>query len=206
MKNISEGFQKLREIRDCAFATVDQKGNPQNRIIDVMLAEENRIIFCTARGKNFYQELCHNPRVSVVGMGADFVMVRLDGTVTKLEESKQWMDKIFEANPNMNEVYPGEARYILEPFAIEQGAIEMFDLSKTPIERCRIAFGNNEEVETKEYEISDACIGCQRCVLQCPQKAMTMNEGKAVIAQNHCLHCGYCKEVCPVNAIDHRVL
>ena len=45
----------LREIKDAAFATVDESGKPQIRIIDVMLAENEKMYFCTARGKDFYR-------------------------------------------------------------------------------------------------------------------------------------------------------
>ena len=41
----------LRSVKDAAFATVDGKGCPQIRIIDVMLVEEEKLYFCTARGK-----------------------------------------------------------------------------------------------------------------------------------------------------------
>lgn len=46
-------LQELRNIRSVAMASVDAQGNPKNRIIDVMLADENAIYFCTARGKAF---------------------------------------------------------------------------------------------------------------------------------------------------------
>ena len=47
----------LRSVKDAAFATVDGKGCPQIRIIDVMLVEEGKLYFCTARGKDFYRQL-----------------------------------------------------------------------------------------------------------------------------------------------------
>ena len=43
-------LEMLREIKDAAFATVDQNGRPQVRIIDVMLAEDRALYFCTSRG------------------------------------------------------------------------------------------------------------------------------------------------------------
>ena len=38
------------------------------RIIDVMLKEEGRLFFCTARGKDFYKELLANSTVAVTGL------------------------------------------------------------------------------------------------------------------------------------------
>ena len=55
--NAQECLHILREIKDVSFATVDEKGFPQVRIIDVMLIENNKLYFCSARGKDFYKQL-----------------------------------------------------------------------------------------------------------------------------------------------------
>ena len=47
--NVQRCLEILREIKDVAFATVDEKGLPQIRIIDVMLVENEKLYFCTAR-------------------------------------------------------------------------------------------------------------------------------------------------------------
>ena len=39
----------LREIKDAVFCTVDERGLPQARFIDVMGQEGERIWFCSAR-------------------------------------------------------------------------------------------------------------------------------------------------------------
>lgn len=52
----------LRTVKDAAFATVDSAGQPQVRIIDVMLTEREKLYFCTARGKDFYRELTREGR------------------------------------------------------------------------------------------------------------------------------------------------
>ena len=57
-------------------------------------------------------------------------MVRVSGKVRKLSDQKAWIDRIFEENPSMKGVYPGKSRYILEPFCIEEGEAEFFDLGK----------------------------------------------------------------------------
>ena len=54
--NVSTCLNILREIKDVAFATVDENNQPQVRIIDVMLVEDNKLYFCTARGKDFYKQ------------------------------------------------------------------------------------------------------------------------------------------------------
>ena len=55
--NTQKCLEILREVKDVAFATVDESGMPQVRIIDVMIIEEEKLYFCTARGKDFYQQL-----------------------------------------------------------------------------------------------------------------------------------------------------
>ena len=57
-------------------------------------------------------------KTAVVGMNREYQAVRLNGMVEKLEDPKYWIDRIFEANPSMNDVYPGDSRYILDPFCI----------------------------------------------------------------------------------------
>ena len=65
-------LQELRNIRSVAMASVDAQGNPKNRIIDVMLADENAIYFCTARGKDFYKQLKNHPYVAITGMNKKY--------------------------------------------------------------------------------------------------------------------------------------
>ncbi len=48
----------------------------------------------------------------------------------------------------------------------------------------------------------NTCIGCGLCVDACPQDAMHLIEGKAVIDLDRCTACGECVRVCPVNAIS----
>lgn len=55
----------LREIKDAAFATVDEEGHPQVRIIDVMIAEGEKLYFCTERGKDFYRQLIANEYTAI---------------------------------------------------------------------------------------------------------------------------------------------
>ena len=71
----------LREIKDVAFATVDENGKPQVRIIDVMIVENEKLYFCTARGKAFYQQLIQNENVAITGMNQAFQMIRLNGVI-----------------------------------------------------------------------------------------------------------------------------
>ena len=48
-----ECLQILRDIKDAAFATVDDKGMPHVRIIDVMLVEEEKALFLYSPRQRF---------------------------------------------------------------------------------------------------------------------------------------------------------
>lgn len=77
--NAQDCLDELRSIKDVSFSTVDEQGLPHSRIIDVMIVGDNKLYFCTARGKDFYQQLMHNPHVAVVGLNRNWQMIRLTG-------------------------------------------------------------------------------------------------------------------------------
>ena len=193
----------LRQIKDVSFATVDQEGHPQIRIIDVMLVEKGRLYFCTSRGKDFHAQLLRNPHVAIVGMTHDFKMVRLAGEARRVEVApRAVIDRIFDENPSMNDVYPGDSRYVLDPFVIETGCVELFDLGVSPIFRQTFSLGG-APVHGQGFKITDACIGCGTGARTCPQQCIAAGS-PFVIDQAHCLHCGLCFESCPVKAIVRR--
>lgn len=193
--NKEQILQELRKIKDVAFATVDSEGRPQVRIIDVMLADEETIYFCTARGKAFYHQLCEGGYVAVSGLNKQFQMFRISGKAQKLGDQRRWIDEIFARNPSMNDVYPRDSRYILEPFFIRIEQMEWFDLGVSPICRGEISLSTE-----KGFVIGPNCIGCGKCMRSCPQQCICAGSPYQ-IAQEHCLHCGLCAETCPVHAI-----
>lgn len=200
--NAQDCMNKIREIKDVAFATVDENGKPQVRIIDVMIVEDEKLYFCTARGKDFYCQLMADGSAAITGLNKDFQMIRISGKAEKLDDQKAWIDRIFKENPSMNDVYPGDSRYILDPFCISSGEIEFFDLGISPIARETFTFGGSDCKE-KGFFITDSCITCGKCKRNCPQQCI--DKGTPFkIQQEHCLHCGLCFENCPVQAIVRR--
>ena len=96
--------------------------------------EEGRLFFCTARGKDLYKELLANSTVAVTGLNDKWQTVYLMGRAERLADAEQhaMIDRIFEENPLMNEVYPGDTHYILEAFVIAEGTLSSLIFGKVP--------------------------------------------------------------------------
>ncbi len=48
---------------------------------------------------------------------------------------------------------------------------------------------------------TDGCDGCMMCSLTCKEKAITIENGKAILNQQICMYCGNCMDACPKNLI-----
>lgn len=190
----------FRKVKIASAATVDEYGVPHSRIINVMIAADEGMYIVTSKGKPFYKQLVNTGRVALSAMCPDCQSLKFTGKLKIV--GKEWVDKVFEQNPGMNEVYPGDTRYILDAFLIYEGSGEWFDLLNYPISRETFSYGGAEE-ERSGFEISGACIGCGACQKVCPQKCIS--EGTPFqIVHEHCLHCGACMEACPVQAVCTR--
>ena len=54
----------------------------------------------------------------------------------------------------------------------------------------------------KYYVQADICNGCKKCLKAgCPALSFDSSSSKAVIAQDQCLGCGVCAQICPKKAI-----
>lgn len=200
--NIKKSLELLREIKDVAFATVDENNNPQVRIIDVMIVENESIYFVTARGKNFYKELINTGKVAITGLTKNYEAIRVTGKTYRVEEQKRWLDRIFEENPSMKDVYPGDSRYILDVFVVDEGELEYFNLGNVPPKREVFSL-KGADVADKGFFITTKCVKCNKCKVNCPSRCIS--EGSPYfINQEFCLHCGLCYEICPVEAIVKR--
>lgn len=186
----------FRKVKIASAATVDQEGHPRSRIINVMIAADEGMYIVTSKGKPFYEQLMNTGEIALSAMCPDCQSLKFYGKIRKVE--KQWVDRVFEENPGMNEVYPGDTRYILDAFLIYEGTGEWFDLMHYPISRETFSYGTEEE--KAGFEITDACIGCGSCVKVCPQKCIAQGE-PYWIDPVHCLQCGACREACPAGAV-----
>ncbi len=192
-------LQKLQWIGILHVATVDEDGRPQVRCVSAIHYEPDAIYFYTARGKSFARQLESNGWIQMEGMTKYKEMIRLSGKVKKADDQQKWKDKIFEEQPYLINVYPGNTREIGVIYEIRNTTIEWFWLGTHPIERRYFTTGN-AQWKPKGYQISDECIACGTCETVCPEGAI--DEGDPfVIRQNNCLQCGNCFEHCPVEAI-----
>lgn len=58
---------------------------------------------------------------------------------------------------------------------------------------------------TNSYVVTNACQGCiaRPCMMNCPKKAITIHQGKALINEDLCVNCGICQKSCPYHAITY---
>lgn len=195
-----------KEIHSVIMATVDDNGLPVTCAIDIMDSDDKGIYFLTAKGKSFYERLKKSGYAALTGMkGSDTlscVAVSVRGKVQEIGNTP--LQKLFEKNPYMNEIYPTEGScQALTVFRLYEGSGEWFDLSKKPIERTSFTIGNKQR-ETEGYEITQKCIGCKACKTVCPQNCIDFTVTPTVIRTENCLHCGNCLAVCPQKAVVRK--
>ena len=194
---MEDPLEFLRNMKSVSIATVNNN-KPEVRIVDVMLHEDDKLYFLTARGKPYYKQLKANPEIAIVAMDENYVTVRAKGKIEFVDES--FLDKIFDENPVMNHLYPGDTRKILEAFCLPKGVGEVFDLSTNAPKRERFAFGGETPIDPG-YKITDNCTACDICKDCCPTGAIS--EGDIYVIDNAlCLECGNCYENCPNDAIE----
>ena len=150
--NKAQILQELRKIKDVAFATVDSEERPQVRIIDVMLADEETIYFCTARGKAFYHQLCEGGYVAVSGLNKQFQMFRI--------EQMEWFDL------GVSPICRGEISLSTEKgFVIGPNCIGCGKCMRSCPQQC-ICAGS-------PYQIAqEHCLHCGLCAETCPVHAI----------------------------------
>lgn len=201
MTNMDYLKMLVEELHSTTMATIGADGHPQTRIIDMMYYDEDGVYFLTARGKAFYTQLMEQKYVAISATKAK-IAVSLRGYVKNI--GKKNLDIMFERNPYMKEIYPGDTREALEVFQLYEAQGEYFDISNpSAIVRDKIIIGNAKEVQTG-YFVGAGCIGCKLCYSVCPQKCIDISGKPVVIDQNHCLHCGRCAQICPKQCIEKR--
>lgn len=128
------------KIHSTVLATVDENGDPETRIVDMMLLEGTTLYFMTSSRKRLYRSLMKHPKVSITGVttGENSLQkqsVTLNSSAICIGQEK--LAEILQENPYMNEIvksqYPSEnEQKTLQVFKLEHGSGQFFDLSTTP--------------------------------------------------------------------------
>lgn len=188
----------VEEMHSTTMATIGADGHPQTRVIDMMLWDDAGVYFLTAKGKAFYSQLMQQGYIALSAT-KDQRSVSLRGKIKNIHAEK--LDEIFEKNPYMQSIYPGNTRTALEVFCLYEGQGEYFDIS-TPAHIVRDSFVlGGAAPQTNGYHVGAGCIGCKLCYAVCPQKCIDITKVPVVIDQHRCLHCGRCAETCPRQVI-----
>ena len=195
LKRLVEG------IHSTTVATIGADGHPQTRVIDMMLWDDAGVYFLTAKGKAFYDQLMAQKYIALSGT-KDKVSVSLRGKIKNIGGKK--LDEIFEKNPYMQSIYPGDTRAALEVFCLYEAEGEYFDISDPAhIVRDHFSIGLAPQAALGYY-VGEKCIGCKLCYSVCPQKCIDISRLPVEIDQHRCLHCGRCAEICPRQTIERR--
>ena len=198
MENIKYLKMLTEDFHSATVATIGADGYPQTRVIDMMLYDEQGVYFLTAKGKAFYKQLTEQGFIAVSAT-KDKRAVSLRGKIQNIGSER--LNEIFEKNPYMKDIYPGDTRSALEVFRLYEAKVEYFDISDpSHVTRASIVIGE-PEAEKSGYFVENNCIGCKLCYSVCPQKCIDISVKPVVIDQSRCLHCGNCVEICPQKAI-----
>lgn len=192
----------VEDIHSTAVATIGADGHPQTRVIDMMLWDGQGVYFLTARGKAFYAQLMEQGYIAL-SAAKDKVSISLRGKIRNTGSEK--LGEIFEKNPYMQSIYPGDTRSALEVFCLYEADGEYFDI-RDPAHIVRDSFTVGKAArEAAGYYVGTGCTGCGACISVCPQRCINTSGTTALIDQHRCLHCGRCAEVCPRQAIEKRL-
>lgn len=70
-------------------------------------------------------------------------------------------------------------------------------LDYTGLKDCRLF----HDLYQSEFDCLYQCIGFGSCVAQCPQQAIRIQNGTALVTEG-CIGCGRCVDICPKNVIE----
>ena len=57
--------------------------------------------------------------------------------------------------------------------------------------------------KTAKFSVDERCTSCGLCEMNCPEKAIVLEEGKPVWVKDQCVQCLACINACPVEAIQY---
>ena len=165
----------VEEFHSTTVATLGDDGHPQTRVIDMMHYEEDGVYFLTARGKAFYQQLMEQKYIAVSAT-KDKKAISLRGKVKNIGSEK--LDVLFEKNPYMKQIYPGETRKALEVFVLYEAQGEFFDISDPAhIVRDDIVIGQVQQV-LNGYEVTDHVSDANYVILSVHRNVLILQQNR----------------------------
>lgn len=93
----------FRSVKIASAATVDEDGHPRTRIINVLWADDSGMYLVASKGKPFYKQMVETGEVAISAMCPECQSLKLLGKCRIV--GKEWVDKIFDENPGIREVY-----------------------------------------------------------------------------------------------------
>ncbi len=127
---MKEIYDFISRYKDAALATTDANGNPNIRVFQIMLVNENENIlyFATSDKKEVWSQIKHNPNIEILSFDKN-VSVRISGRV-KFDVPEMICKQIFDENEVLRRIYP---RYTdLVYFAMLIKKADYYDLTPTP--------------------------------------------------------------------------
>ncbi len=198
-------------MHSAAVATIGADMHPQIRTIDMMLYDDRGVYFLTARGKAFYAQLMDQQYIALSAT-KDKRSVSLRGKVRNI--GKERLDEIFEKNPYMQGIYPGDTRSALEVFLLYDAAGEFYEISDPSHvlrEEIRtggqalqsgIASDNTGNVTAGTKGAADAAGDKTGISGAATEQAGGHYEVRGYHIGPPCTGCGLCLGVCPQKCID----
>ncbi len=72
--------------------------------------------------------------------------------------------------------------------------------------RIRTLFGKIDDAVFAKYpQMNKRCVICKKCVLTCPNQALTVSGKNIAVDKKLCIGCLCCDEVCPNSAVDIKI-
>lgn len=219
MLTIKEVYGLFDKIGCCSFATLNGKGGIDTRIAHFFAYGDEGLYLRTMRQKPFHRQLVEGGKLAVSGeftearvchdennlpKFAPGFTVRVSGDVRELSIDE--VRAIAKTDPNFNVAiydlnkYPEMSYFVLRS---AWGELYDYDFNMThrdhKLLRERFAWGG-AAFEEPGFTITDACIGCGRCLAACTFKVIVPGEPYRILGER-CDECGSCHNACPAGAV-----
>lgn len=110
------------------LSTVGLDNKPKVRPFQFMLAQDNKLYFCTSSQKDVYKELEKNPYIQLSACSSAFAWIRLSGKVV-FDNNIDIKNKIIETNDLVRNIYKTGDNPIFEIFYLENAEAAIADFS-----------------------------------------------------------------------------